>query len=101
MNRYAITVNNWEQVDVTNLFGMPYDYIIVGFEQTSQGVPHLQVYLETPKNFKYLQRVLPRAHIEKARKTREVNAIYCKKSGRFVEDASRPLAAASTITKEH
>ena len=29
MNRYAITVNNWEQVDVTNLFGMPYDYIIV------------------------------------------------------------------------
>ena len=49
MNRYAITVNNWEQVDVTNLFGMPYDYIIVGFEQTSQGVPHLQVYLRLLK----------------------------------------------------
>lgn len=100
MNRYAITINNWEQSDLTNLLGLCYDYIVIGFEKTCQGIPHLQCYLEVNKNFKYLQRVLPRAHIEKARKTREVNAIYCKKSGHFIEDANRPLAAVSTVTKK-
>jgi len=100
MNRYAITINNWQQADLVNLLDLPYDYLVVGFEQSTQGVPHLQCYLETCKNFIYLMKLLPRAHVERARKSREVNIKYCKKSGRFLEDAGHSLAVARTITKE-
>jgi len=99
MNRYAITINNWQQSDLVNLLDLPYDYLVVGFEQSTQGVPHLQCYLETSKNFIYLMKLLPRAHVERARKSREVNIKYCKKSGRFIEDARHSLAVACTITK--
>jgi len=99
MNRFALTVNNWTQEDLMALLAMPMAYHVIGFEKTQSGVSHLQVYIETDKNFKYVQKALPRAHIERARKSREANAIYCKKSGNFIENARHSLAVACTITE--
>jgi len=99
MNRYAITINSWTTEDLMAVLRLPTSYQIIGIETTQSGVPHLQIYIEIEKNFMYLQKALPRAHIERARKGREANIAYCKKSGKFIEDARPSFTGARTVTK--
>jgi len=98
MSRFALTINNWNQEDLKALLAVPMAYYVIGFEKTT--VSHIQAYIETDKNFKYLKKCVPKAHIEKARKPKAANVAYCKKGGNFIETASPPLAGASSITKD-
>lgn len=98
MNRYALTINNWNQEELIAVLALPTAYYVIGFEKTT--VNHLQIYMETDKNFKYLKALLPRAHIERARKSKEVNVKYCKKGGQFIESAAPSLAGGCSVTED-
>jgi len=69
-----------------------YKYCI-GEEVGESGTPHLQGYIEfpSPKTFGTIQRLLPGAHIERAKGTRKQNLTYCKKEGKFICSFPLPL----------
>lgn len=63
---------------------MPADYVIVGFEKTKAGIPHIQAYLETQKNWPYVRKCLGRYSIIVAKGTKAQNIAYCAKGGQFL-----------------
>jgi len=84
MNRYVLTCNNWTQSDLESLLRIPAVFLIVGFEKTQSGIPHIQAYIETEKGWPYLRRSLARYYFAPAKGTREQNIKYCSKGGQHL-----------------
>lgn len=85
--KWCFTLNNYEDNSeekiVTQLHN---DLYIIGKEIGESGTPHLQGYLEfkNARSFASVKKILPSAHIEKARGTRKDNFIYCSKEGNYI-----------------
>lgn len=83
----CFTINNWTQNEYDELIAIKCTYLVVGKEVGKEGTPHLQGYIEFSggKRFSTLKKMLPRAHIEKRKKSAEQASDYCKKDGDFIE----------------
>ena len=89
--RWIFTLNNYnenEYKDIINFFSSNSSRFSIGEEVGESGTPHLQGYVElsVKKRFTYLKDIMPRAHIEKARKSREQNLIYTQKDGKYKQN---------------
>lgn len=95
---YCFTLNNWTTDDeiilnnLTKTCGHSADkpkarYIIWGQEVGESGTPHLQGYCElsSPQRISWLKKLIPRAHFESRKGTREQARDYCKKDGKWEE----------------
>lgn len=85
--KWAFTLNNWtpeEEQELIKYFGTVAQYIL-GREVGEEGTPHLQGYVEFPnaRAFNSIKKLMPRAHIEKARGNRKQNFDYCSKDGDY------------------
>lgn len=80
---YCFTINNYGEEDEIAVHNLAKEakYIVVGKEVGETGTPHYQgyVFFENPRAFNSVKKFIPRAHIEKAIQTPQVNATYCKK----------------------
>lgn len=81
----SITINNWEDEDLTRLNALTFRYMIIGKEGKKK-TPHLQVYVEFANaiSFNSLVKQLPNAHIEYVRSSTKCIE-YCKKEGDYKE----------------
>jgi len=92
---WAITVNNFTEEEIDAIIDLDTDYWIAGFERgKKKGTLHIQGYLHwhNPIEYNTIKRALPRAHIERAKKSPEVNINYCSKDCDFVEFGDRPIS---------
>lgn len=89
--KWCFTLNNYTEEIFTQLHstfeakGWAY---IIGKETGASGTPHLQGYLES-KNavfFSTVKKLMPTAHIEKAKGNLDQNYRYCSKDGNFVSN---------------
>lgn len=92
--RYQLTINNYEKSELSLLSqefaGSKY---IIGKEVGPEnGHPHLHCYVEfdNQKDFDYLKKKFPRAHIEVCKGNRLSNIKYCMKDGDY-ENHGLPL----------
>lgn len=78
---WCFTINNYTINDIINLENIKCRYLIYGFEIGANGTPHLQSYIEFAKviRFNAIKKLIPRAHIEQRRGTREQARNYCMK----------------------
>lgn len=85
-----------------NLLAIECRYIIVGRECGESGTPHLQGYIEfhNAKSFRTIKRLIPSAHIEKAKGDSKANRDYCSKDGDFEERGERSLTRSEKGQKE-
>lgn len=87
---WCFTVNNWQEDDQERLKKLFEDdicvYIVWGREVGEEGTPHLQgfVQFENKQRFKQVQKMIPGAHLSRARLPDEA-AEYCKKDGDYTE----------------
>lgn len=84
--KYCFTINNYESKVIDNLMEQwNKDKYIMGREVGESGTPHIQGYVEfaNPRSFNALKKIIPTAHIEKAKGSRKDNYIYCAKDGDF------------------
>lgn len=91
--RYCFTINNYDRLaDVARLKELRYKYIILGFETSSTGTPHIQgfVVLSKAQRTSELKKFMPRAHIEITVGSNQQAADYCKKEGDYWEDGTLP-----------
>lgn len=84
---WCYTINNYtlqEQLDVDSI---ECRYNIFGLEKGKEGTKHIQGYIEFSKvvRFSAIKKLLPRAHIEMRKGTRDQARDYCKKEGKFTE----------------
>lgn len=91
---WCFTLNNYTEDDVL-LLEQPSDlvrYLVCGREVGESGTPHLQGYIvfHKPQRMAALKKMLPRAHIERARGDHEANYTYCSKDGDYFEVGDRP-----------
>lgn len=102
--RWCLTYNNYNDDiynTITQIFkDKKWDYII-GKEVGSCGTPHLQIYIECKNavNFNTLKKLIPCAHIEKARGTRDSNIDYCSKDGCYVSTFKETVKTRKEKTK--
>lgn len=92
---WAITVNNFTEEEIDAIIDLDADYWITGFERGGKkNTLHIQGYLHwhNPIEYNTIKRALPRAHIEKAKKSPEININYCSKDCDFVEFGDRPIS---------
>lgn len=90
---WAITVNNFTDEELDAIVDLDADYWIAGFETGKKGTPHIQGYLHwhNPIEYNTIKKALPRAHIERAKKSPEININYCSKDNDYVEFGDRPI----------
>lgn len=84
---YAFTLNNWTSEEYNNLmeqFSANSEYIF-GKEIGESKTPHIQGYLyfKYPRSFDAIKKLIPRAHIERAKGSKKDNFIYCAKDGDY------------------
>lgn len=84
--RFSFTINNYEEKEIELLMTLfSNDLYIMGREVGKKGTPHIQGYVEfkNARSYDSLKKIMPTAHIEKARGNRKKNFIYCSKDGNF------------------
>lgn len=97
---WCFTVNNPLQQDAGALetaweAGL-IKYVVMGKETAPEtGTPHWQGFIQMLNNCRAsaIVKLLPRAHIEKAKGSAQQAAAYCRKDGDFLEKGTRPLPA--------
>jgi len=82
--RWCFTLNNYTQKEfdtITQAFSAKGFGYIIGKENSSTDTPHLQGYIEMRNaiNFNTLKKILPRAHLEPTRGSKNDNIKYCSK----------------------
>lgn len=93
--KWCFTVNNYNEKMPTllhELFVKKKWLFVIGKEKGKEGTPHLQGYIEA-KNaimFSTLKKIMPTAHLEKAKGSTQDNLIYCSKEGDFVTNITIP-----------
>lgn len=86
MSRFVYTFFNYTDEEYDKILRIPCRFHIVAKEKSQIGNRHLQGYIEFhfPISYPYFKRMMGRAcHIEKARKPRINNVMYCSKGGDF------------------
>lgn len=87
MSRFVYTFFSYTDEEYARILSLPGVFHIVAKEKSQIGTPHLQGYIEFyfPISYPYFKRMMgPGCHIEKARKPRISNVIYCAKGGDYV-----------------
>nr|WQH26039.1 MAG: replication-associated protein [Longfin eel circovirus] len=84
VRRVCFTLNNYTEEDLRFIqknFKSVSKYLIVGKEVGQNGTPHLQGFINLKKktHFNSVKKLLPRAHIDKAKGTDQHNKDYCSK----------------------
>lgn len=91
--KWVVTLNNWTEEEYKSMKGYfsTQKHWIIGKE--NQGTPHLQAFFESKNavGFNTLKKLLPRAHIEKAKGDHLENLAYCSKEGDYETNISPPL----------
>lgn len=89
---WNLTVNNYTEVDVTELLALECRYIVIGREIGEQGTPHLQVFVmfEERKRLSTVTK-LHTGHWSPVTSTPHKAAAYCKKDGMFTEQGTPPI----------
>lgn len=93
--KWCFTLNNYTTMEEEELnvamSQKNYSYIY-GFEIGDEGTPHLQGYIEHKHDIEFntLKKMMPRAHIEKAKGTKQQNIDYCSKSGKYKTNFEMP-----------
>lgn len=93
---YVFTLNNYTEDEYTTIQGNLRDeatYAVIGREIGESGTPHLQGYVLFRKSYRFetiKHRFFPRAHIEVASGSPDVNLKYCSKDGDYIEIGSKP-----------
>lgn len=85
---WVFTINNYTLAELEKLeFGTPCRYMIFGLEEGAQKTPHIQGYIEfdAPKRLSGVAKLLPRAHLEPRRGTRDEARQYCQKDDEWIE----------------
>lgn len=85
--KWCFTLNNYSEEEVKKLSQDLSDYkYVIGREVGESGTPHLQGYVEHKNQitFSKMKKLMPRAHIEKARGNGKQNYTYCSKEGNFI-----------------
>lgn len=88
--KWCFTLNNYTAAEEKHITDTVDEgtatYVCFGKEIGDSGTPHLQGYVEFPKKLRFgsVRKILPRAHIEKAKTQKEAIA-YCKKDGNWIE----------------
>ena len=83
--RWCFTFNNWTKADIDRMtLAFTIDgckYYIVGEEVSASGTPHLQGYVEwkNKKSLKQMKTIIPKAHFEHAKGSKQENYLYCSK----------------------
>ncbi len=99
--KWCFTLNNYtdeEYTSITNYCKKSKLTYCIGKELgKDKKTPHLQGYIEykNPVSFNTLKKLLPKAHIEKARGTKAQNFDYCSKDGK----AEKSLTFQETLDK--
>lgn len=93
----CFTLNNPSDDEIVRIYLLLQDsahtkYAVVGNERGESGTPHLQGYWSLAKqtSFDKVRRLLPRAHIERAKGSPTDNRNYCSKDGDFEEFGEFP-----------
>ena len=87
--RWVATLNNYTKFECTQILDFLHSekfLFIVGREVGEEkNTPHLQMYFEKkhPVTFNKIKNIMPRAHIEPAKGSREQNLAYCSKEGNY------------------
>lgn len=85
---WCLTLNNWKQdeYDALKKYADTLTHYIIGKEIGTQCVPHLQVYLYNKNaiSFDSIKKIVPRAHIEKAKGKISDNLKYCSKDNDYI-----------------
>lgn len=84
---WTYTLNNYSVDEQLSIEAIECRYNIFGLEIGENGTPHLQGYIEFGKvmRFNAVKKLMPRAHIEQRRGTREQARTYCMKDGEYIE----------------
>ena len=97
---WCFTINNWTAEEDSHLRNLTdsVDYLVLGYELSGAGTPHIQGYVFT-KRKKRLSEIrnlmCPRGHFEVKRGSAKEAADYCKKDGLFFEFGVVPSGCAS------
>lgn len=88
VRRFCFTINNYSDDELTQLHMCLEDKgwgYIIGREIGASGTKHLQGYCEAKNavRFETIKKIMPRAHIEKAKGNRRQNYKYCSKDGDY------------------
>lgn len=93
---WCYTINNPTESDEQDVVALVDQcrYHIVGREKGEEGTPHLQgyAYMKVVSRLSKMSKLLPRAHIEKAKGNPEQNREYCSKQGDFCESGIIPMS---------
>ena len=84
MRRVCFTMNNYSETTWNTWIQRLSEFkVVMGKEVGESGTPHIQGYVEfpKPKKFSTVKNLLPGAHLEKARGSRQDNITYCTKEG--------------------
>jgi len=89
--KWCFTLNNWTEEEYKTLietFKAKQWQYIVGKESGTQETQHLQGFFESKSavKFDFLKKLMPRAHLEKAKGSAKHNFDYCSKEGDFVHN---------------
>ena len=89
--RWVFTLNNYTEEEFNSIreeFSSNSSKYSIGREVGEEGTPHLQGYveLESKARFSYFKKIMPRAHIEKAKKNRATNITYTQKEGSYIQN---------------
>lgn len=94
---WCFTLNNYTDEDLKRIDtyhqGHSDSFIIYGKEKGESGTPHLQgyIHLPQPRAFTAIKRIVPTAHIEKAKGTPAENITYCSKEGDVTKYGQTPM----------
>lgn len=89
--KWCFTINNWNEEIYTQLLktfdAKKWQYII-GKEVGAEGTPHLQGFLACTSQVAFctIKKIMPTAHIEKAKGTVKHNYEYCSKDGDYASN---------------
>lgn len=89
---WCFTINHYTEEDAPEDLDI-FEYIVVGREIGTNGVPHIQGYccFVNRKEFSFVKKIFPRAHLEIMRGTPKEASDYCKKDGDYNEWGVLPL----------
>ncbi len=82
---YCFTLNNWSEKEIGTIKLIKRCEWFYGIEVGESGTKHLQGFLmyKSARSFMSIKKLLPRAHIEIMRGTKQDNIDYCMKEGKY------------------
>ena len=91
--RWCFTTNNYNEDDIAKFKNVECLYIVIGFETSTSGTPHLQgfVTFKEHKRLSAMKKICSKSHWEQAKGTSVQASDYCKKTTDYYERGNAPL----------